>query len=39
MLIGKIGVPDIILNKESKLTDEEFAIIKTHAELFFTENK
>lgn len=28
--IGKIGVPDDILLKPGKLTDEEFAVIKTH---------
>lgn len=28
--IGKIGVPDAILNKEGKLTDEEFDYIKKH---------
>lgn len=28
--IGKIKVPDRILSKPGKLTDEEFAIIKTH---------
>lgn len=28
--IGKIGVPDSILNKPERLTDEEFAVIKTH---------
>lgn len=28
--IGKIGVPDAILNKPSRLTDEEYAIMKTH---------
>ena len=28
--IGKIGVPDEIINKPGRLTDEEFAIIKTH---------
>ncbi|AZR74195.1 hypothetical protein BBF96_12780 [Anoxybacter fermentans] len=28
--IGKIGVPEAILNKPGKLTDEEFDIIKTH---------
>lgn len=28
--IGKIGVPDSVLNKPTKLTDEEFALIKKH---------
>lgn len=28
--IGKIGVPDWVLNKPTRLTDEEFAIIKKH---------
>ncbi len=28
--IGKIGIPDSVLLKEGRLTDEEFAIIKTH---------
>ena len=28
--IGKIGVPKEIINKPSKLTDEEYAVIKTH---------
>ncbi|MEI7986112.1 MAG: HD-GYP domain-containing protein, partial [Armatimonadota bacterium] len=28
--IGKIGVPDHILNKPSRLTDEEFATMKSH---------
>lgn len=28
--VGKIEVPAEILNKEGKLTDEEFAVIKTH---------
>lgn len=28
--IGKIGIPDTILNKPTKLTDEEFSIIKEH---------
>lgn len=29
--VGKIGVPEVILNKPGKLTDEEFEIIKKHA--------
>lgn len=28
--IGKIGIPDSILNKPGRLTDEEYAIMKTH---------
>ena len=28
--VGKIGVPDAVINKPSRLTDEEFALIKTH---------
>lgn len=28
--VGKIGVPDVIINKDGKLTDEEFAQIKLH---------
>jgi HD-GYP domain-containing protein (c-di-GMP phosphodiesterase class II) len=31
--IGKVGIPDRILLKPGKLTDEEFKIMKTHAEL------
>jgi response regulator RpfG family c-di-GMP phosphodiesterase len=31
--IGKIGIPDAILNKPGKLTDEEYAVMKTHANL------
>ena len=30
--IGKVGIPDSVLNKPGKLTDEEFALIKSHAE-------
>ena len=30
--IGKVGIPDSILNKPGKLTFEEFEIMKTHAE-------
>lgn len=28
--VGKIGVPNEIINKPSRLTDEEYAVIKTH---------
>ena len=28
--VGKIGVPDYVINKPSRLTDEEYAQIKTH---------
>lgn len=28
--IGKIGVPDTIINKKDKLTDEEYEIVKQH---------
>ena len=28
--IGKIGIPDTILNKPTKLTEEEYAVIKEH---------
>lgn len=31
--IGKIGVPDSILNKPSRLTDEEYEIMKTHVDI------
>jgi putative two-component system response regulator len=31
--IGKIGVPDAVLLKPGKLTDDEFALMQTHAEL------
>ncbi|MFO7748830.1 MAG: DUF3369 domain-containing protein [Desulfobacteraceae bacterium] len=31
--IGKIGIPEAILHKPGKLTNEEFDIIKTHAEM------
>ena len=30
--IGKISIPDNILNKPGRLTDEEFAIMKTHSQ-------
>jgi len=31
--IGKIGIPDAILNKQGKLTDAEWVIMKTHSML------
>lgn len=31
--IGKIGIPDEILRKNGPLTDEEFEIMKTHADI------
>jgi len=31
--IGKVGIPDSILNKPGKLTPDEFTIMKKHAEL------
>lgn len=31
--VGKIGIPDHILLKPGKLTDEEFVVMRTHAEL------
>ena len=31
--IGKIGIPEGILNKPGRLTDEEFKIMKTHNEI------
>lgn len=30
--VGKIGIPDHIINKPGRLTDEEFAVIKEHPE-------
>ena len=30
--IGKIGIPDTILNKPAKLTDDEYALMKKHPE-------
>ena len=31
--VGKIGIPDEIINKPSKLTSEEYDIVKTHAKI------
>ena len=33
--IGKIGIPDAILNKPGRLTEEEYQIMKEHAEYGF----
>ena len=37
--IGKIGIPEEVLNKPGKLTDEEFAIIKSHPSLGYNALK
>jgi len=34
--IGKISIPDEILNKPGKLTEKEYNIIKTHTEIGYT---
>jgi response regulator RpfG family c-di-GMP phosphodiesterase len=31
--LGKVSIPDSILNKKDRLTDQEFAVIKTHPEM------
>ena len=31
--LGKVGIPDAILNKPGRLTDDEYAIMKTHSEI------
>ncbi|MDA8382529.1 MAG: HD domain-containing protein [Betaproteobacteria bacterium] len=31
--LGKVGVPDAILNKPGRLTDDEYALVKTHPEI------
>lgn len=31
--VGKIGIPDAVINKPGKLTDEEYEMIKTHSVL------
>lgn len=31
--LGKVGVPDAILRKADRLTDEEYAVIKTHPDV------
>ncbi len=31
--VGKIGIPDRILNKRTKLTPDEFEVMETHAEI------
>lgn len=31
--IGKIGIPDSVLNKPSRLTDEEYNLMKSHVEI------
>lgn len=34
--IGKVGIPDEILNKPEKLNTEEWAVMKTHSKLGYT---
>jgi len=34
--VGKIGIPDKVLNKPGKLTPEEYAVIQTHAEIGYS---
>jgi HD-GYP domain-containing protein (c-di-GMP phosphodiesterase class II) len=34
--VGKIGVPDSILGKPGKLTDEEYAVVKKHPEIGYS---
>ncbi len=31
--VGKVGIPDAILNKPGKLTPDEYEVIKTHAQI------
>jgi putative two-component system response regulator len=31
--IGKVDIPDLVLRKPGKLTDDEFALMKTHTEI------
>jgi len=31
--VGKLGIPEHILNKPGRLTDDEFALVKKHAEI------
>jgi PAS domain S-box-containing protein len=31
--IGKVGIPDSVLNKPGRLTDEEWLVMKSHAEI------
>ena len=31
--VGKIGIPDSIINKDGRLTDDEYALVKRHPEI------
>ena len=31
--LGKVGIPDAVLNKRDRLSDEEYAVIKTHPQV------
>jgi len=37
--VGKVSIPTEILNKPSRLTDSEFALIKRHPEVFYKSIK
>lgn len=34
--VGKVGIPDSVLNKPGKLTDEEFKLMKTHTTMGYS---
>ncbi len=31
--IGKVGIPDDVINKTSSLSDEEYALVKQHSQM------
>ena len=33
--LGKVGIPDAILNKPGRFTDDEYSIMKTHSEICY----
>ena len=34
--LGKVGIPDAILNKPGRFTDDEYAIMKTHSSIGYS---